>query len=343
MAGSGWRVQESDGPADPAPRRGGGGRGALAVVLAAFIQSAPAVAQGPVAATTIPPAAIDEALEITGESLRARREETRMSLPVLIDGRGPFRFVVDSGADRSVIGRNLAARLGLAPGEPVRMVSIVDVTVVPTARVARLDIGDSALSDFEMPALAERDLGLEGLIGIDALAEQRLMLDFERNTVTIEDARHRVPRLAGDITVTARRRNGQLIIAQAEAVGRRVMAVIDTGAAVTVGNLALRERIFGGRHPPRVRTSELIGVTGAKLTVSTATLPELRVGTLVLRDVTVVFADLPPFARFGLADEPSLLLGTDVLRAFARVSLDFKRRKVRFQLRRQSGPGVLLR
>ena len=45
---------------------------------------------------------------------------------------------------------------------------------------------------------------------------------------------------------------------------------------------------------------------------------------------------MPPFKLFGLADEPALLLGTDILETFRRVSLDFRARKVRFQLRRCS-------
>jgi hypothetical protein len=48
----------------------------------------------------------------------------------------------------------------------------------------------------------------------------------------------------------------------------------------------------------------------------------------------IAFADVPPFRVFGLSDQPALLLGTDVLGAFRRVSLDFAARKVRFQLRR---------
>jgi hypothetical protein len=50
---------------------------------------------------------------------------------------------------------------------------------------------------------------------------------------------------------------------------------------------------------------------------------------------------VPPFKMFGLSDEPSLLLGTDILENFRRVSLDFRARKVRFQLRRCT-EGIIL-
>jgi hypothetical protein len=48
----------------------------------------------------------------------------------------------------------------------------------------------------------------------------------------------------------------------------------------------------------------------------------------------MAFAEVPPFKMFALSDRPALLLGTDLLEKFRRVSLDFKARKARFQLRR---------
>lgn len=287
-----------------------------------------------VAVPPVPVATIDDGLEVAGDGMAAGRVENRMTLPVEIDGHGPFRFVVDSGADRSVIGRGVATSLALPPGDPVRLVGVVNASTVQTVRVRTMRLGVSELTDLDMPSLLERDLGAQGLVGIDALAEQRLMLDFERGRVTIEDARRRARSLPGEIVVTARRRNGQLIITQVDVAGRSAMAVIDSGAMLSVGNMALLRRIGRDRRLGS-RTTTLIDVTGAARTVPIVIVPELRVGALRLVQVPMAFADLPPFARFGLREEPAVLLGTDALEAFARVSLDFRRRKVRFQLRRR--------
>jgi hypothetical protein len=56
----------------------------------------------------------------------------------------------------------------------------------------------------------------------------------------------------------------------------------------------------------------------------------------------MAFADLPPFKMFGLSDQPALLLGTDLLESFRRISLDFRARKVRFQLRRCKSQGIFV-
>ena len=284
---------------------------------------------------TVPFAALDEALDIRGEELNARIYETRLSLDVKINGDGPFRFVVDSGADRSVIGQNLARRLALPPSEPVDLITVVETLSVPTVHVSSLGMGSSEIERLRMPVLSEQHIGAQGLLGIDALADQRLMMDFERKKVVIEDARHRLPSLPGEIVVTARRLKGQLIITQVIVQGRKVMAVIDSGSMVTVGNLALQSVLLGKRRSVPTTFGTIIGVTGATLTVPFINMPEVQIGSMRLTNVPIAFADLPPFEKFGLATEPALLLGTDALQAFSRVSLDFRRRRIRFQLRQK--------
>lgn len=89
-------------------------------------------------------------------------------------------------------------------------------------------------------------------------------------------------------------------------------------------------------------TVPVTGVTGATVSVELARIDEVQLGPITLRDVPIAFADVPPFKLFGLSNEPALLLGTDILENFRRVSLDFRTRKVRFQLRRCSNEGVII-
>ncbi len=109
--------------------------------------------------------------------------------------------------------------------------------------------------------------------------------------------------------------------------------MIDTGSQITIGNLALRDKLVR-RNRQKLTTIPAIGVTGKTIQLQLAQIPELRLGPITLRNVPMAFADVPPFEVFGLADQPALLLGTDLLESFRRVSLDFSARKVRFQLRR---------
>ncbi len=290
----------------------------------------------------LPTAVIDDTLAIGGQDIAARKVQSRMTVAVQINGKGPYRFVVDSGADTSVIGARIARTLALPPGTPVTLNGMTASSRVGRVLVGELGLGPTSAVDLELPVLEERDLGGDGMLGIDALAEQRLMLDFDKRVITVEDAQKPPPRMHGEIVVTARRRRGQLILTQAKANGLAIDAVIDTGTEISIGNLALRDKIIRKRAT-KLEKIEVTGVTGVTVTLDVALVSEIRLGSVILRDVPIAFADVPPFAVFGLADQPSLLLGTDVMETFRRISLDFKARKVRFQLRRCKMTGIKLR
>ena len=289
----------------------------------------------------LPPAVIDNQLAIGGEDIASRMTRTRMTVEVRVNGRGPYRFVVDSGADSSVVGVRIAQALQLPLGTPATLNAMTASARVDRVLVDELQVGPTTIRNLEVPALLERDLGGDGMIGIDALVEQRLMMDFEKRLIKVEDARKPVVRYEGEIVVTARRRRGQLILTEVEAAGLPLEAVIDTGSEITIGNLALRDKLIRGNKDKFV-TVAATGVTGVTLNLQLARIGELKLGSVTLRNVPMAFADLPPFEVFGLSKGPALLLGTDVLETFRRISLDFRSRKVRFQLRKCGSSGVLL-
>lgn len=285
------------------------------------------------------PAVIDDTLDIAGEEIAARKVRSRLTVEVGVNGTGPYRFVVDSGADTSVIGERLAKALQLPEGKPVLLNSVTDSGYVNRVLVDSLQLGQTAFPDLQLPRLAERDIGATGMIGLDALVEQRLMLDFERRRISVDDARRPAPRLDGEIVVTARLKRGQLILTQVTANGLPLDAVIDTGSEITIGNKALHDRIIRQRRS-ELQKIDVIGVTGKQITLELAVVRELRLGSVILNDVPIAFADIPPFEVFSLQSRPALLLGTDLMESFRRVSLDFHARKVRFQLRSCERQGI---
>ena len=289
----------------------------------------------------LPPAVFDPSLAIGGQDVGARKIETRLSVDVMINDRGPYRFIVDSGADTSVIGLKVARDLSLPVGTPVTLNAMTDRNIVDRVHVDRLRVGTSTFRALQLPALREFDIGANGIIGIDALVEQRLMMDFEKRLIKVEDARIPIRSYPGEIVVIAKRRRGQLILTRVRAERVSLDAVIDTGSEITIGNFALREKLLR-RHKTKLVPITIRGVTGTEVKLEMAVIGELQLGPVLLQDVPVAFAEVPPFKLFGLSEEPALLLGTDLLESFRRISLDFRARKVRFQLRRCQSEGVTI-
>lgn len=289
----------------------------------------------------LPPAQLDPTLAIGGQDVKAKKIETRLSVDVEVNGRGPYRFIVDSGADTSVVGLGLARELQLPLGTPVILNGMTSRDQVDRVKVDKLTVGPTTVRDLQLPALREYDVGGDGIIGIDALVSKRLLMDFEKRLIKVEDASVRYIPVPGEIVVTARRKRGQLILTHVMAAGVALDAVIDTGTEITIGNTALRDLLIKGNHDKFIEVP-VIGVTGVTQKLQVARIARLQLGSIVIEDVPMAFADVPPFKLFGLADQPALLLGTDLLETFRRISLDFKDRKVRFQLRKCKPEGVII-
>jgi predicted aspartyl protease len=146
----------------------------------------------------LPPAVIDDSLAIGGEDVDARKLNTRMTVDVQVNGRGPYRFIVDSGADSSVVGSRIARALQLPRGSPVILNGITASARVERVLVDELTLGPTTVRNLELPALDEYDVEGAGMIGIDALAQQRLMLDFEKRVIKVEDAAKPAARFDGE-------------------------------------------------------------------------------------------------------------------------------------------------
>lgn len=289
----------------------------------------------------LPPAQIDPSLAVGGQDVKAKKVETRLTVDVELNGRGPYRFIVDSGADTSVVGIGIARDLQLPLASPAILNGMTSRDEVDRVKVDELTLGPTVVRNLELPALREYDVGGDGIIGIDALVSKRLLMDFEKRLIKVEDASVRYIPMPGEIVVTARRKRGQLILTHIRAAGVPLDAVIDTGTEITIGNLALRDLLIKGNRDKFIEVP-VIGVTGVTQKLQVARIGELQLGSITISDVPMAFADVPPFKLFGLADQPALLLGTDLLETFRRISLDFRDRKVRFQLRKCKPEGVII-
>src|SRR5688500_13536665 len=65
------------------------------------------------------------------EDLRFRNDGyERMTVPVRVSGSGPYRFLVDTGADRTAISHEVAAELNLKPGISASMHTVAGVSTV---------------------------------------------------------------------------------------------------------------------------------------------------------------------------------------------------------------------
>jgi predicted aspartyl protease len=266
----------------------------------------------------------------------------RMTVPVYLNGQGPFGFVVDTGANRTVVATEVAAACNLPGAGQAEVHGIAGAEPADLASVRRLKVGSVISSGLVLPVLPRGRLGADGLLGVDVLRGRVMSLDFVQNRFEIAASGQgievgpgtntRIRSVTEPIRVNASIRDGQLVILDSQVANVAVSAFVDSGAQVTVGNRALRDAVVR-THPdfgPHLAPVPLISATGQTAIGEFAPLPVLRLGGMQIYDVIGIFADLHIFDLWKLNDRPAILIGIDVLRHFHDVTLDFGRKEVIF-------------
>jgi predicted aspartyl protease len=259
----------------------------------------------------------------------------RMTVPVMINGQGPFQFVVDTGADRTVISEELAKQLDLPGMGTAKLHAMGGSGTVRLVKINTVQVSTNIAKRVRAAALPRRYVGADGLLGIDSLKGQRIVMDFVSNTMRVEPAsapEEAVPLDSDLIVVTARTRLGQLVMVDADANGQKIWVVVDTGAQNSIANTKLRTLLVKRIPDTKITPINMVDVLGRNTPADYTVVTNLRIGGVSMGNAAIAFADAHPFKLFGLSRKPSMLLGVESLRSFRRVSVDFATRKVKFLL-----------
>lgn len=267
------------------------------------------------------------------EVLKMQRERfERMTVPVTIKGEGPFRFMIDTGAQATVLSIHLADRLELTERRTATLVGMASRRAVETAEIPEFGIGRRTLTIMTAPLVESGNIGgADGILGLDGLQGQRVLLDFVKQRMLVADADELGGNRGYEIIVRAQRSLGQLIIADALVNDVKTAVIIDTGAQASVGNMALLERLRRSRASGE---NTMTDINGQDLTGQVRICESLSIGEMNLTDIPILFVDTPPFDALGFADRPALILGMNELKLFRRVAIDFNKRQVLFDLPR---------
>ncbi len=278
------------------------------------------------AATPPSPALPTGAVDII--AVAVGRDE-RMTVPVRIGAAGPYDFLVDTGSERTVLARDIALRLRLVPAGSATLVGIAGSETVDLVEVDEINLGRRSFYGLTAPLIEGHYIGADGILGIDSLQEQRVLLDFDKKQMLVGDAASLGGNKGFEIVVQARRRSGQLIMANALIDGVRTDIVIDTGSDTSIGNRAL-QRALSRRH--KGETTQLISVTGQSITADVGVAQTFKLESLTINNTAIAFADTIAFEKLGLGKRPALLMGMNQLRLFHRVAIDFATRRVLFDM-----------
>jgi hypothetical protein len=259
----------------------------------------------------------------------------RIWAPVLINGQGPFRLVLDTGATKSAVTAKVAEALGLTLDYPgtIKLQGATGSVTVPAIPVDSLEVGELLMQPKRLPIVPDALGGAEGILGTEGLGDKRITIEFRHDRITIMRSRNERAG-PGFVVVPVKFMRGRLLVVDAWLGGVRTKAIIDTGGQSTLGNLALRDALVRRRSKLPSVPDE---VTGATLDIETGeriSTPAIAMGEILVRNPAMTFADFSIFKHWKMTDEPAMLIGMDVLGLIDTLIIDYRRRELQVRLRR---------
>jgi len=253
----------------------------------------------------------------------------RVVAAVMVNGKGPFRFIVDTGANYSTIAPQLVSALGLktSAAQSMPIDGVTGSSSVPWVKIATLRVGDLVIQDEQVPVVwAPMMAGADGILGVAGLRNERLLVDFAHNRVVI--SRSGLARAPYYYThVYATRVHGGIMSLDGRVGGVRVLAIIDTGSERTIGNQALHDALYAHRKV----TPLAVDVYGATTDIAPGEVdasPLIDLGPIRIGRVTLVFGQFHIFDVWRLTKRPAVIVGMDVLGTLSALGIDFRHAEI---------------
>lgn len=330
--------------------------GLCAVAAAAMAWSAepslPAPQPDPAITTTNPPVQVNAPIvnetppeshveEVTVEAPEpryvapTRRDRIgRVWAPVTINGRGPFRLVLDTGANGSAVVASVAQRLETPTSDShiVHLRGVTGSAFVPAIDVDSMEVGELLLEHKRLPVVANVFGGAEGVLGTDGLLDKRILIDFGRDEISIMRS-HAQRAAAGFAAIPVRLRRDRLLTMNVMLGTIAVKAVLDTGAQQTIGNSALRD-LLRRRSDTAPREQDVIGVTLDVSRGEVVAVPTLHLGAIAVSGLQLTFGDMFIFEHWNMTREPTLLIGMDIIGSFDVLIIDYKKRELHIRAKK---------
>jgi predicted aspartyl protease len=260
-----------------------------------------------------------------------------LMVEVHINGHGPYHFVVDTGADRTILAGEVADELGLSRGEEVVLKGVVRAVLTETVSIRTMTFGSITKRHLMVPTLSRSLLDADGYLGLDFLDGHRVTFDFRNHLLQVSDPRARFSAnwvRENEARIRASGSSGHLQALDCMVDGISATAFIDSGAEVTAANEPLLAAL-ARRNPDFHETGSirLIDITGGEILGKVAIVNKIRLtAALTFTDCPLVIADFLVFDVWGLRHRPALLIGMNLLRQFERVSIDYGLQELRFDL-----------
>jgi predicted aspartyl protease len=248
-------------------------------------------------------------------------------LPVKVNDRGPFEFILDTGAGTSLLSAELAKQLELRVIGSKEGQSAGGKVAVSLARVDSLVVGETRLDDVDVSIVDLSHIGstvgakIDGDLGYNFLKHFRVTIDYRDSELRLDDPK-RVESFAGnartEITIRLASPAKPLVLVDVYANGRGPFQfAIDTGTSASAITPELADQLG-------VQTSPLgAGTTGgAPVDFRAGSLQSFQLAGAKIDNMAVVVANFFAMLSAAIGAKLDGIVGYNFLRNY-KVVIDY--------------------
>ncbi|QNH21346.1 Aspartyl protease [Xanthomonas sp. GW] len=254
-------------------------------------------------------------------------------VPVFVNGKGPYEFMLDTGADTSAVYAWFASEQHLPSGKIATISGATGDVEETTTRVESLSLDGRAIHHLDVDTIPDRTDGVKiaGIVGADLLMDRITVMDTGCQTVSLLPRGKNAARLAGHSATLIEAgsiKNGKQLTLPVTVNGVAGVATLDSGARSSMINttFANAAQIDPGsaafRDGPPARGAVQTPIPSRIGPIGTVSFPGSTQRNVVARVV-----DLPVFDDAGYSDGHAFNIGVDMLQAM-RITLDYSARRV---------------
>jgi hypothetical protein len=212
---------------------------------------------------------------------------------VQLNGRGPFRMIIDTGASSCSMAPRVAGLLRLSTDHHVFDVTPNGKRLTPGIASVEVELGTRVAKNVafllqEARGLTEAGVEVDGVLGQSLLSRFDYLLDYKSGQLVLDSPERQSAGTSGKQIKFARVRERMLLTAMNPADGF-MRLILDSAAS----NVFLWR---GGDHEVRGMTASLIAMNGRR-SVDLIHMPMLVVGDQALQRLDVVVASSPDEGR----------------------------------------------
>jgi predicted aspartyl protease len=159
---------------------------------------------------------------------------------VMANQQGPFDFILDTGADTTIVDPCLASKLSLVSLSRAQQTTLAGVQSLTVSSLATLAAGPAHVENLpvlvqDLNELRKMDSHIQGIAGQDFLSHFNYLLDYQRHSIRFEAAREIRDAVEGDPVPLERGGNRMIVASEAQSVNRaKLRLLLDSGANTLV-------------------------------------------------------------------------------------------------------------